>query len=68
MPLPNGVETVNRRVLFHQVNAFTQVIIIIVMDIYCALINALSAYIIRINLNMRFYAHAEHSPIKDNLH
>ena len=42
-------------------------IIIIIMYIYCALINALSAHIIHINLNMIFYTHAEHSPIKNNL-
>ena len=34
------------------------------MYIYHALINALSAYIIHINLNMIFYTHTEHSPTK----
>ena len=34
---------------------------------YCALINALSAHMIHINLNMIFYTHVEHSPIKNNL-
>ena len=29
---------------------------------YHALINALSAHMIRINLNMIFYTHVEHSP------
>ena len=34
------------------------------MYIYHALINALSAHMIRINLNMIFCAHVEHSPTK----
>ena len=34
------------------------------MYIYLALINALSAHMIRINLNMIFYTHVEHSPTK----
>ena len=38
------------------------------MYIYRALINALSAHIIHININMIFYTHVEHSPIKNNLH
>ena len=41
--------------------------IIIIMYIYHALINALSAHMIHINLNMIFYTHVEHSPIKNNL-
>ena len=32
--------------------------------IYHVLINALSAYMIHINLNMIFYTHVEHSPTK----
>ena len=36
--------------------------IIIIMYIYHALINALSARMIHINLNMIFYTHVEHSP------
>ena len=40
--------------------------IIIIMYIYHALINALSAHIIYININMIFYTHVEHSPT--NLH
>ena len=40
------------------------VIIIIIMYIYQALINALSVHIIHINLNMIFYTHVEHSPTK----
>ena len=39
-------------------------IIIIMMHIYHALINALSAHMIHINLNMVFYTHVEHSPTK----
>ena len=39
-------------------------IIIIITYIYHALINALSAHMIHINLNMIFYTHAEHSPTK----
>ena len=39
-------------------------IIIIIMYIYHTLINALSAHMIHINLNMIFYTHAEHSPTK----
>ena len=38
------------------------------MYIYCALINALSAHMIHINLNMILYKHAEHSPVKNVLH
>ena len=34
------------------------------MYIYHALINALSAHMIHINLNMIFYTHVEHSPSK----
>ena len=41
-----------------------KIIIIIIMYIYHALINALSAHMIHINLNMIFYTHAEHSPTK----
>ena len=38
--------------------------LIIIMYIYHAVINALSAHMIHINLNMIFYAHVEHSPTK----
>ena len=37
------------------------------MYIYCVLINTLSAYIMRININIIFYTHVEHSPIKNKL-
>ena len=37
------------------------------MYIYCVLINTLSAHIMRINLNIMFYTHVEHSPIKNKL-
>ena len=48
----------------------SQIIIIIIMYIFCALINTLSSHIIHNinNLNMILYTHVEHSPIKDNLH
>ena len=39
-------------------------IIIIIMYIYHALINALSAHMIYINLNMILYTQVEHSPTK----
>ena len=42
----------------------SELIIIIIMYIYHALINALSAHMIHINLNMKFYTHVEHSPTK----
>ena len=38
--------------------------IIIIMYIYHALINALSAHMIYIDLNMIFFTHVEHSPTK----
>ena len=38
------------------------IIIIIIMYIYYALINALSAHMIHINLNTIFYTHVEHLP------
>ena len=41
-----------------------ELIIIIIMYIYHALINALSAHMIHINLNMILYTHVEHSPTK----
>ena len=37
---------------------------IIMMYIYHALINALSAHMIHISLNMIFYTHVKHSPTK----
>ena len=40
------------------------IIIIIILYIYHAPINALSARMIHINLNMTFYTHVEHSPTK----
>ena len=39
-------------------------VIIIIMYIYHALINALSAHMIDINLNMILYTHVDHSPTK----
>ena len=40
------------------------ILIIIILYIYHALINALSAHMIHINLNTIFYTHVEHSPTK----
>ena len=40
------------------------IIIIILMNIYHVLINALSTHMIHINLNTIFYTHIEHSPTK----
>ena len=42
--------------------------IIIIIYIYRALINALNALIIHTNINMIFCIHVQHSPIKKNLH
>ena len=39
-------------------------LIIIIMYIYHALIDALNAHMIHINLNMIFYTHVEHSATK----
>ena len=50
-----------KRLLFFAVSIS---IIIIIMYIYNALINALSAHMIHINLNMIFYTHVKHSPTK----
>ena len=46
------------------VTSIANPLIIIIMYIYDALINALSAHMIHINLNMIFYTHVEHSPTK----
>ena len=42
----------------------TLLFIIIIMYIYHAVLNALSAHMVHINLNMIFYTHVEHSPTK----
>ena len=52
------------RVSEHRLLGITIIIIIIIMYIYHALINALSVHMIHINLNMIFYTHVEHSPTK----
>ena len=39
-------------------------LLLLIMYIYHALINALSAHMIHINLNMIFYTHVKHSPTK----
>ena len=44
-----------------------KLMLIIIMYIYRAFINSLSAHIIHTNLNMIFHTHVEHSPIKNNL-
>ena len=41
-----------------------ELVLIIIMYIYHALINTLSARMILINLNTVFYTHVEHSPTK----
>ena len=43
---------------------YAVIIMIIIMYIYHALINALSAHMIHINLNVIFYTHVKHSPTK----
>ena len=40
------------------------VMIMVIMYIYHVLINALSAHMMHINLNMIFHTHVEHSPTK----
>ena len=50
--------------LYNGLYLFSEVKIIIIMYIYHALINALIAHMIHINLNMIFYTHVEHSPTK----
>ena len=50
--------------LFFKTADFNRTTHIIIMYIYHALINALGAHMIHINLNMIFYTHVEHSPIK----
>ena len=41
-----------------------ELVLMIIMYIYHALINTLSARMIHINLNTVFYTHVEHSPTK----
>ena len=43
---------------------FGLLIILIIMYIYHALIDVLSAHMIHMNLNTIFYSHVEHSPTK----
>ena len=45
-------------------NVYSNFSQLIIMYIYHALINALSAHMIHINLNMIFYTHVKHSPTK----
>jgi len=39
-------------------------VVVIIMYIYHALVNALSTHMMHTNLNMIFYTHVEHSPTK----
>ena len=45
----------------HHLPLTETLVIIIIMYIYCALINVLSAHMIHINLSTIFYTHVEHS-------
>ena len=45
-------------------SASVELIMIIIMYIYHAFINDLSAHMIHINLNKIFYTHVKHSPTK----
>ena len=54
----------NPRSDYNPATALARQGIIIIMYIYHALINALSAHMIHMNLNMLFYTHVEHSPTK----
>ena len=60
----NYFQYTNRIKRIAQVHVYQEIclVIIIIMYIYHALINALSAHMIQINLNMIFYTHTEHSP------
>ena len=60
------METV--RTVCGKLNECPDLIIMIIMYTYRALINALSVHAIHINLNKIFYSHVTHSPIKNNLH
>ena len=44
--------------------AYAIIIMMMMMHIYHALINALKAHMTHINLNEMFYTHIEHSPTK----
>ena len=50
--------------MYSTYNTGERKIIIIIMYIYHALINALSAHMIHINLNVIVYTHVKHSPTK----
>ena len=53
-----------RMAVLASVHVLMLAVIIIIMYIYHVLINALSAHMIHINLNMIFYTHVKHSPTK----
>ena len=66
---PDHIHQVERKAVGHDWSVICGVgslrlIIIIIMYIYHVLINALSAHMIHINLNMIFYTHVKHSPTK----
>ena len=56
----NGFSLNSTQLCFSEVHLFT--VTIIIMYIYHVLINAPSAHMIHINLNMIFYTHIEHRP------
>ena len=56
--------TIQHKAIQHYTIIIIIINITIIMYIYHALINALSAHMIQINLNMIFYTHVEHSPTK----
>ena len=62
-----SVIRINDKELLRQNHTGTSPILRI-MYIYHALVNCLNTHMIPINLNMKFYTHAEHSPTKNNLH
>ena len=49
---------------YYLCSGFPALLLIIIMYIYHALINTLSAHVIHINLNVIFYTHIEHSATK----
>ena len=64
----NTVQNTADSLIKLQADEMLHINVIIIMYIYCMLINTLSAHIVHINLNIIFYTHVEHSPIKNNLH
>ena len=65
--LPNHIKDSKERfacLFYAVVRQISMLFIIIIMYMYHALINVLSAHMIHINLNMIFYTHVKHSPTK----